>query len=116
MRGVIPLLAFLTPILADTPANCMVEEVYGKWTFHLSENIKTLNCSTVPITGGKQVELELSAPNLVKDEMGNQGYFTMIYNQGFQIMVSGHVYFAFFEWSGLLPFLEGSENVGDDAH
>lgn len=31
----------------------------------------------------------------VVDEFGNEGFWTMIYNQGFEVRVSGRSYFAF---------------------
>ena len=41
------------------------------------------------------VALSLQAPNVVVDSYGNQGTWTLIYNQGFEATVSGRTYFAF---------------------
>ena len=34
-------------------------------------------------------------PSVAVDEFGNRGFWTMVYNQGFEVRVSGRSYFAF---------------------
>ena len=43
----------------------------------------------------KVVALSLQAPNIVVHSFGNQGTWTLIYNQGFEATVNGRTYFAF---------------------
>jgi len=95
---------------SDTPANCMVDEVYGTWYFHLGKQQKTLNCTEE--WDDKDVErvfkINLSQPNIatiLEPENEQTGTWTMIYNQGFEVNVGLHSYFAFFQWSGNLPYL-----------
>lgn len=37
----------------------------------------------------------LEFPNTAIDEFGNTGFWTLIYNQGFEIVLNGRKYFAF---------------------
>ena len=39
--------------------------------------------------------VKLSFPDVVVDEHGNKGFWTLIYNQGFEVVVGGRKYFAF---------------------
>merc|ERR1712226_440568 len=107
----------LAQVFADTPANCMVDEVFGEWTFNLGNPIKTLNC-THAWDGNidHSIKLTLSPPNIAIDDKGNTGHFTMIYNEGFQVFVGMHSFFAFFEWSGDLPYAEFNEPPKWDCH
>ena len=41
------------------------------------------------------VALSLQAPNVAVDMFGNTGTWTLIYNQGFEVTVSGRTYTAF---------------------
>ena len=96
---------FLTFTLAkcDTPANCTYEDIIGRWIFHEGPrgNDKTVNCSQkVNITSGLFVTLEF--PNIATDDDGNVGFWTIIYNQGFEVVINNRKYFAFslYEQSG----------------
>ena len=91
------LLALLLPqALGDTPANCTYEDIRGTWTFHVASggHDNTLDCSG-KITAEQQVTVTLSYPDTAKDDQGNAGFWTIIYNQGFEVVVNGKKYFAF---------------------
>ena len=71
---------------ADLPIDCRFSDAIGTWT--ISETARdgdaTLDCSTMAETVYTKT-FTLSYPNLVTDELGNVGTFTMIYNQGFEV-------------------------------
>lgn len=85
--------------LADTPANCTFDDVRGDWLLYETERTghAGIDCDDMgPIIHKKEVSLMY--PNIVVDEYGNRGTWTMIYNQGFEIKVAGRSYFAFSLW------------------
>ena len=90
------LIACISLIKCDTPANCTYEDIRGTWVFHEGPrgNDKTVNCSAnVNITSGLVLTLEF--PNIATDENGNVGFWTIIYNQGFEVVINNRKYFAF---------------------
>jgi len=99
---------FTTQVQADTPANCMIEDIYGEWTFFLSKPTPHhLSCDKM---GADDVDMSyvinLDKPNLanvISPENGESGHWTMIYNQGFEVEAGLHKFFAFFWWAGELP-------------
>lgn len=83
---------------ADTPANCTYEDVVGEWTFYMgsSFNDKTLNCSDFEMSQTvENITLQLFYPDVVADHDGNEGFWTMIYNQGFTVVINERKFFAF---------------------
>ena len=97
------LLSFCAVISADTPANCTYEEIRGTWTFSVGEggNDNTIDCSK-EFKVVSELQVDLLFPDIVMDGDGNLGFWTMIYNQGFEVQLNGKKYFAFsaFEKSG----------------
>ncbi|XP_050736886.1 dipeptidyl peptidase 1-like [Eriocheir sinensis] len=90
-------------VVADTPANCTFDDIRGEWTFYETERTgdSSIDCTNMgPIIHKKTVTLMYSDDMV--DEFGNEGFWTMIYNQGFEVRVSGRSYFAFskYEKSG----------------
>lgn len=94
------ILAFLSGNMADTPANCTFEDTVGTWMFYESERSQTnqIDCSRGSAVVQK-VHVDLKYPNVAADQWGNRGTWTMVYNQGFEVTVSGRSYFAFFDYS-----------------
>jgi len=95
----LPLLQ-ISHVSADTPANCTYEDVVGKWTFSVGKgnNDRTVNCSASVLNSSlatHQARVQLIYPDVAVDEFGNQGFWTIIYNQGFEVVVAGRKYFAF---------------------
>lgn len=86
--------------VADTPANCSYEDLLGTWVFQLSEggHDKTINCSD-EATGVKMVTLTLEKLSVARDELDNLGFFTLIYNQGFEVVINSYKWFAYFRYA-----------------
>ncbi|XP_045590304.2 dipeptidyl peptidase 1 [Procambarus clarkii] len=95
------LLALAALCSADTPGNCMFEDIEGTWTFSETERTgdNTISCDELgPIVHTKT--FTLSFPNTVNDELGNHGTWTLIYNQGFEVNINERSYFAFSYFEG----------------
>ncbi|WAR25374.1 CATC-like protein [Mya arenaria] len=87
-------------ISADTPANCTYQDLLGQWNFQIGESgyDRTLNCSnfgSLSNPAKSKLMVTLYFPDLAIDEFGNHGWWTLIYNQGFEVVLSGRKYFAF---------------------
>lgn len=96
------LLFFCIYVGADTPANCTYEEISGSWLFSIGEggHDNTIDCSSFkPVS---ELQVTLLFPDVAVDSEGNVGFWTLIYNQGFEVKINGVVYFAFsaYEKSG----------------
>ncbi|XP_013384215.1 dipeptidyl peptidase 1-like [Lingula anatina] len=93
-------------VSADTPANCTYEDVVGQWTFYTTAMgyDNTLNCSAMPQSMFKgNYGLKLYFPSKAVDQHGNQGFWTLIYNQGFEVVIQGRKFFAFSRYEGKEP-------------
>ena len=89
------LLSSCISVNADTPANCTYEEIRGTWLFSIGEggHDNTINCSEFKSVAELQVQLLF--PDVAVDSEGNVGFWTLIYNQGFEVQINGKAYFAF---------------------
>ncbi|XP_038054481.1 dipeptidyl peptidase 1-like isoform X1 [Patiria miniata] len=90
-------LAVLPIVLADTPANCTYDDLVGRWVFKVSAGggDNTLNC-TSPGPVDHMVIVDLKFPDVALDvTYGHEGYWTLIYNQGFEVVLNNKKYFAF---------------------
>ncbi|KAJ0022178.1 hypothetical protein NQD34_009668 [Periophthalmus magnuspinnatus] len=94
------LLIWVKSSRADTPANCTYEELLGTWVFQVSKGgqDKSINCSAEAV-GASSVTVTLEKLSVAIDELGNTGFFTLVYNQGFEMVLGGYKWFGFFKYS-----------------
>lgn len=43
--------------------------------------------------------VRLEMPDVVIDQFGNKGFWTLVYDQGFEVVVNGNKYWAFFNYT-----------------
>ncbi|XP_057296044.1 dipeptidyl peptidase 1-like [Hydractinia symbiolongicarpus] len=95
-KTIILLSIMICSAVADFPTNCSFEDTVGKWTFFITDtnHDHTIDCNE-PVEVKTTLSLELLFPNNVVDQHGNVGTWTMIYNQGFAVILNGRRFFAF---------------------
>ncbi|XP_064596864.1 dipeptidyl peptidase 1-like [Liolophura sinensis] len=81
---------------ADTPANCTYEDIKGTWKFLIGPrgNDNTVDCSK-PFTPVSTYDVILEFPDVAYDNQGQRGFWTLIYNQGFEVVINDKKFFAF---------------------
>ncbi|CAG5126919.1 unnamed protein product [Candidula unifasciata] len=101
------ILISLSSVLGDTPANCTYEDIAGSWVFHLSAGNKNrnVNCSETFSTKNT-IKISLIYPDIAIDEFNNRGFWTLIYNQGFEVVIAGRKYFGFSKYVGSSSFCD----------
>jgi cathepsin C len=81
---------------ADTPVHCLLEQMYGEWTVHMSAALEgdysrgPPDCSAASATEGSYATMRLLAPNRIAWEGPDTptddrlGTFTMVYDEGWE--------------------------------
>jgi len=93
---------------SDLPVHCLRHQVEGEWNFVLGDSSKTRSScghahpDTEDAQPGREVMrsgtsklVELRSPNLVRTKEGQRGTWTMVYDEGFEVKVGDHTFFAF---------------------
>jgi cathepsin C len=47
------------------------------------------------VTVVRKLRVNLKYPNVAIDEFGNRGQWTMIYNEGFEVMINQRIFFGY---------------------
>ncbi|KAG2379199.1 hypothetical protein C9374_007338 [Naegleria lovaniensis] len=97
----------LQQVAGDIPVHCLFHQVFGDWKFTLtpaqySNDVVHNTCSmtsALPNTANTTLNLRLLAPDVAYDDQGNQGFWTLIYDQGMEIVINKQKYFAFFNYT-----------------
>ncbi|XP_011676840.1 dipeptidyl peptidase 1 isoform X1 [Strongylocentrotus purpuratus] len=88
-------------VVGDTPANCTYEDVAGEWIFEVSGygGDNKIDCTKPgPVT--YKLHVQLLFPDVAVDvQYGTKGFWTLIYNQGFEVVLNNRKYFAFSEYT-----------------
>lgn len=85
----------LKQVIADTPANCTFEEISGTWTFIEGPRGQDKNVNCDSFDNASVFQVKLLFPDIAVDNQGNEGFWTLIYNQGFELVINKRKYFAF---------------------
>jgi len=113
--GALLILCAVQDAEADLPNHCLWAQVKGTWKFHMGApgKNKHIKCSKASNDYGggdfglgapayktaRKVSVSLEAPNIAKmsDHNGKKhiGTWTMIYDEGFEVRVASHKFFAF---------------------
>ncbi|XP_029812360.1 dipeptidyl peptidase 1 isoform X1 [Suricata suricatta] len=99
LASLLLLFARAGPAHCDTPANCTYPELLGTWVFQVGPVVsqRDVNCSVMG-PPEKKVVVHLKKLDTAYDDFGNAGHFTIIYNQGFEIVLKDYKWFAFFKY------------------
>uniref|UniRef100_A0ABI7Y5L8 dipeptidyl-peptidase I n=1 Tax=Felis catus TaxID=9685 RepID=A0ABI7Y5L8_FELCA len=99
LAALLLLLAVAGPAYCDTPANCTYPDLLGTWVFQVGPvgSRSEVNCSVMG-PPEKKVVVHLKKLDTAYDDFGNAGHFTIIYNQGFEIVLNDYKWFAFFKY------------------
>ena len=102
-------LSILSLAQSDTPANCHFKDIIGKWSLMVGEETRDrpFHCSQSQ-TFDVKYQIDLIYPNVAVDQYSNVGFWTLVYNQGFEIQIQGLFALAEFDpsrfsFSHLLP-------------
>lgn len=140
------LLAASVSVRADLPVHCVDDSVFGEWTvyFGAPSGDSTLSCGhEVPDKVMTMVNRKNSIHNpgfpiktkavwtlqrpdpknplprgqaVVDASGGNVGWWTMVYDEGFEIQAAGHRYFSFFQYSPKSPASNPAEVADFNSH
>ena len=87
----------------DTPANCSYVSVLGKWTFYIGEggHDNSLDCEG-SFNVLEELSVDLAYPDVATVQGDTDpGFWTMIFNQGFEVVVGQRKFFAFSNYTRL---------------
>ena len=111
------LLLLLHDASADLPVHCLHQQILGRWVFHVGAAQDLLHPGLGPpsacghhLPGTKEdvmvepssalkateaYEITLTDPDVVTDNAGRRGFWTMVYDEGYEVQIGGRSFFAF---------------------
>lgn len=95
--------SLLVCVMNDTPANCSYESVRGVWTFSVGAggHDNSIDCSKV-FKLVERVTVRLDYPDVATiPGHPKRGIWTMAFNQGFEVIIDGRMFFAFSNYTVL---------------
>lgn len=106
--AVLPLLS-LPSVYCDLPVHCLRHQIVGEWSFRLgglSKERSSCGHQRPDVEEGQPTGLDstqsaelksvsLYEPNIAKTSKDRTGFFTMIYDEGFEVQIEGLTFFAF---------------------
>lgn len=97
-EAVLAAFLFVSSVNADTPANCTYDDISGRWLFMMGPTggDRSLNCTDPGPLNFYNLTVDLLYPDVAVDvSSGSEGFWTLIYNQGFEVVLNNRKYFAF---------------------
>jgi len=105
--------------LSDTAADCHYEEIKGKWLLHYTDGglDNSVNCNDPNLEFKHTVEVSLDNINEVTrlDNFNSKGWFTLIYQQGFEIVLDQRKWFAYFWYNSEVNPWDYDNPIPDDV-
>jgi len=101
-------LSYIHQAAADVPTNCMVADFWGDWTFNLGlqgskDDVTTgASYSNLGEVSGTNIYTFSSENKVTNKNTGSEGTVTFIYNQGFEFIIDGQMWWVnfFFDSNG----------------
>jgi len=118
------LLAVFPTVYGDLPIHCLRHQLEGEWEFslgglskqrtscgHMRPDVEDTQPQGVDKSESTK-KITLSEPNIAKSATDSKGTFTMVYDEGFEMNIDNHVFFAFnkFDLAG-----KGNSNQTENA-
>ncbi|KAJ4460289.1 putative Dipeptidyl peptidase 1 [Paratrimastix pyriformis] len=102
MRRFLFVTLLFASVLADLPVHCLSEQVLGVWKFQLSpvhSGVDYLDCPNFKYGETTDMMVSLQAPSTARDlsrpaDVG-VGFWTMIYDEGFEVRLEGRSFFGY---------------------
>jgi len=115
-------------VRADLPVHCLRHQIVGEWEFTLAPpSPKRTSCGHqkpdnqdqqppldfVTAAAGSKRRVTLSDPNVANSDSGDSGSWTMIYDEGFEVVLGDQVFFGFSKFDFINDPNKGKTNISN---
>lgn len=119
-----------TGVRGDLPVHCLRHQIVGDWEFTLAPpSPKRTSCGHqkpdnqdsqppldfVTAAAGSTKRVTLSDPDTANSDSGETGSWTMIYDEGFEVVLGDQVFFAFSKFDFIQDPNKGKTNISHCA-